>query len=90
MEGEGITKIESSVLKFGSDDVDPPFLEVIPEAFILGIICGVLGSIFVIINSNMGLMRKKWITSSWLKIAEAVFFSIITTTTFYWLPAMVD
>ena len=56
MEGEGITKIEASVLKFGSNDVNPPFLEVIPEAFILGIICGVLGSVFVIINSNMGLI----------------------------------
>jgi len=90
MEGEGITKIEASVLKFGSNDVNPPFLEVIPEAFILGIICGVLGSVFVIINSNMGLIRKKWITSSWLKVTEAVIFSIMTTTTFYWLPAMVN
>ena len=62
VEGEGLTTMEASVLKFGSNDVNPPFLEVIPEAFILGIICGVLGSVFVIINSNMGLIRKKWIT----------------------------
>ena len=89
MFGEGITKIEASVLKFGSNDVNPPFLEVIPCAFIVGIICGVLGGIFVIINSNMGIIRKKYITKNWLKIIEAIIFSILTTTTFYWLPTVV-
>ena len=77
------------MLKFGSSDVNPPFLEVIPCAFILGIVCGALGGIFVIINSNMGIIRKKWITTNWLKIIEAIIFSILTTTTFYWLPAVV-
>ena len=86
MDGNDILTLSSSVLKFGTTDVTAPTFEVLPGSVIVGAICGILGAIFVIVNSNLGLLRKKYITANWMKIAEAAFFSFITTTTFYWMP----
>jgi H+/Cl- antiporter ClcA len=86
MKGTGIDDLSSAVLKFGTIDITPPTIEVIPSSIIVGALCGVLGGIFVIVNSNLGLLRKKLITENWMKITEATLFSIMTTSTFYWLP----
>ena len=61
MKGEELGDLTSSVLKFGTDNISPPTLEVLPGAVIVGAICGVLGGVFVIVNSNLGLIRKKYI-----------------------------
>jgi len=88
MAGQAILSLESAVLKFGSISISPPTLEVIPGAIIVGAVTGLLGGIFVIVNSNLGLLRKKYITSNVVKIIESVFFSIATTSVFYWAPSM--
>ena len=86
MKGEGINDVNSSVLKFGLADITPPTVDVIPGSIIVGAITGVLGAIFVAVNSNLSIIRKKMITKNWQKLAEAAFFSFMTTSTFYWLP----
>ena len=78
------------MLKFGAISISPPTLEVIPGAIVCGAITGLLGGIFVIVNSNLGLLRKKYITSNVAKIFEAIFFSIATTSVFYWAPSLGD
>ena len=90
MDGTDIIDVSSSVLKFGTDNVTSPTFEVLPGSIIVGAICGCLGAGFVIVNSNLGLLRKKYINSNWKKIAEAAFFSFLTTTTFYWMPLSVN
>ena len=90
MDGQAIDDVSSAVLKFGTIDISPPTLAVIPGSIAIGAMTGVLGGLFVLINSNLGLIRKKYITSNPAKICEAVLFSVMTTTTFYWLPAAVN
>ena len=77
------------MLKFGTDNIDPPTFEVIPGSFVVGAITGVMGGVFVIVNSNLGILRKKYINTNAKKLAEAAFFSIVTTTVFFWIPATV-
>ena len=89
MSGEKIEDVTSAVLKFGNKDIEPPTIEVIPGTIVVGCIAGVLGGMFVIVNSNLGILRKKYITKDWQKILEAAFFSIATTTTFYWMPSLI-
>ena len=86
MAGEVIKEVNSAVLKFGVSNIRPATLEVIPGSIITGAACGVLGAGFVIINSNLGLLRKKYINSTWKKLLEAFLFSFGTTTCFFWFP----
>ena len=88
MAGNPVNQISSAVLKFGEIDINPATVEVVPGSIFVGALCGVMGGIFVLVNSNLGMIRKKYIKAGWQKIAEAVFFSLMTTTCFYWLPRM--
>ena len=88
MAGDEISVINSSVLKFGVENIKPATLEVIPGSFITGAICGVMGAVFVLVNSNLGLIRKKYVNTNWKKLLETCLFSIATTTSFYYLPAL--
>lgn len=38
-------------LKFGGVAVESPHIDSIPCAFIVGVICGLLGALFVVVNS---------------------------------------
>lgn len=87
MKGEGVKVINSAVLKFGVDNIRPATLEVIPGCFIVGAVCGLMGAVFVLVNSNLGLIRKKHINSNWKKLTEACLFSLMTTSCFYWFPS---
>jgi hypothetical protein len=82
----GLLDINSSALKFGTVNVVAPTLRVIPASFIVGAICGVMGGIFVIVNNWMGFFRKFYIKKNWMKPLEAVLFSFISTTIFFWAP----
>ena len=86
MDGNGVNSVNSSVLKFGVKDITPPTVDVLPGAIIVGVICGFLGAAFVAVNSNLSIIRKKKITKPWQKLTEAVLFSFLTTTVFYWFP----
>lgn len=62
----------------------------LPGALIVGAICGVLGGLFIIVNSNLGILRKKYITSNTAKLVECVLFSVATTTSFYFFPKLLN
>ena len=84
MKGEDVSSINGAVLKFGVDDISPSTFEVLPGSLIVGAVTGLLGGVFVVVNSNLGLVRKKLVTANWMKLLEACLFSFMTTTCFFW------
>ena len=90
MKGDNVSDINGAVLKFGVTDISPSTFEVLPGSFIVGAVTGFLGGIFVIVNSNLGLVRKKLVTANWMKLLEACLFSVMTTTCFFWSAAFFD
>ena len=61
-------------------------MSTIPAAIILGIICGLLGALFVWVNTNLSKKRKVIITKKWQKLLEVALFSLATSSAFYWMP----
>ena len=53
-----------------------------------GVICGILGGLFVKINCKICVWRKKYITRKWIKPLEASFFVLLTVAVFFWLPSL--
>ena len=83
---ENMATISTDALKFGKTVVKSPEWTMIPMAVFLGVVCGVLGAAIVYINAKVAMCRKVCIKRGSLKVAEAVLFSLITTTAFFWLP----
>lgn len=52
-------------LKFGGAFVESPDMSSIPAAIILGVIGGLLGALFVIVNSRLYKLRKRFIVKGW-------------------------
>lgn len=86
--GAVLSLSNSSALKFGNINIVYSPLSDAIVAIVIGIICGLLGGLFVEVYSAMGVVRKKYINTNFKKIAEVLFFSFATSTTFYWLSAM--
>ena len=86
MKGNASFNVKPVELKFGGVFVESPDMSSIPAAIILGIIGGLLGALFVFVNSNLYKFRKKYITKGWLKVLEATLFSFFTSSAFYWAP----
>lgn len=55
----------------------------LPAAIILGIICGLLGALFIYISVSLGIQRKKYITNNFRKIFECAAFGFVTASCFY-------
>ena len=73
-------------LKFGGVAVESPHINSIICAFIVGVVCGLLGAVFVMVNAQLAKIRKKHITKGWQKVLEAVLFAFATSSCFYWAP----
>ena len=52
-------------LKFKATFVDSPTMATIPAAIIIGIVTGLLGAFFIIVNTYLGKKRKIYITKNW-------------------------
>ena len=74
---------DTGALKFGKlEDTESSLLD-IPAAVVIGIVCGLLGSFFIFVNINLGILRKKYITKNWHKIVEALFFAFGSASLFF-------
>lgn len=82
-----ISLSDAALLKFGNIDIIYSPLSDAIVAIIIGIVCGLLGAIFVSVNSHLGVYRKKYINTNFKKIIEVVFFSLVTGSLFFWLAA---
>ena len=86
MYGE-VKSVSASALAFhGSAELTAATVTTLPFCLLNGIICGVLGALFVKINCAICVWRKKFITKKWIKPLEAVIFVLLTVTIFFWLP----
>ena len=74
---------DTGAVKFGALDLEEPSLWDLPAAFIIGGVCGLMGSLFIYVNVNLAIYRKKYITKWWHKIAEALCFAFVTSTVFF-------
>lgn len=80
---EPFTLSDQATLKFGKlEDEENSFLD-LPAAVIIGCICGLLGALFIAVNTKLGMYRKKYITKPWQKILESLIFALLTATAFY-------
>ena len=83
-QGKPITLSDSAMLKFGivAQDHKIPYYE-LAGALLIGLVCGLLGALFVKINTNLMVMRKRHIRRNWQKVLEVALFASVTATTFY-------
>ena len=81
--GKTFSLDDTGALKFGDlNDKESSLLD-LPAAIIIGIVCGLLGSFFIYVNISLGILRKKYITKNWQKIAEAMIFATVSSTIFF-------
>ena len=88
MQGKSVIDVQPVELKFGGVNVESPELNSLYCAVIVGIICGLLGAFFVMVNARLAKLRKKYITKGWQKIVEAALFALATSSAFYWGAAV--
>ena len=82
-----VKHVSSSALRFvGAAQFNSSTITTLPACFINGILCGVLGAAFVKMNFKIFAYRKAFIVKKWHRVVEAMLFSLISTTSFYWLP----
>jgi H+/Cl- antiporter ClcA len=58
-------------------------------AIVLGVIGGLLGPLFINVNTRMAVLRGKILTKKWMKPVETWLFSFITASSFFWVPYFV-
>lgn len=77
----------ASSLKFGKIrilDVTPT--DVMLGAVILGIVSGLLGPLFINVNTRVNAQRAKLWTKKWHKPIDTFIFCFLSASCFYWFP----
>ena len=77
-----------STLKFGTAQAsgDVNMLYLIPASIGLGIIGGLLGALFISVNTKVNAVRKKLLTTKWIKPIETFMWCFMTATFFFYTP----
>jgi chloride channel 7 len=88
IETNNFTDWSGAVLKFGDlKDTDVVNIFVlIPCAIVIGIIGGLMGALFININTRVNDIRAKLLLWKWIKPLESFFFAFLTGSFFYWVP----
>jgi H+/Cl- antiporter ClcA len=85
--GSVLSLSNSATLKFGEVNIMYSPLSDAVVAVILGIICGLLGALFVSVYSILGVYRKKYVNTNLKKVLEVLVLSLATSSVFFWLSA---
>jgi hypothetical protein len=56
----------------------------IPGAIVTGFLTGILGSLFIIVNTYANFIRAKLLTTRPQKVLETLLFVFISSSLFYW------
>lgn len=82
--GKPVTLSDASILKFGimPEEHPIPIYELV-GAVIIGLICGIMGAMFIRVQIWLLRMRKIGIKKSWQKVMEVSFFAGLTAMTFF-------
>ena len=73
-------------MKFGHIDTSKMlnFFVLLPAAILIGIIGGLMGPLFININTRVNMWRARVLKTKWIKVFETVILCMITATFFYW------
>jgi len=77
----------ASSLKFGKvriENVTPS--DVLPGAVVIGLITGLLGPLFINVNTRVNALRAKIWTMKWHKPIDTFIFAFASASCFYWFP----
>ncbi len=74
---------DTGALKFGKLDDEESSLLDIPAAVVIGCFTGLLGSFFIYVNINLGILRKRYINTNTKKITEALLFAFASASIFF-------
>jgi len=79
-----------STLKFGTAQAsaDVNMLYLLPASIVLGIVGGLLGALFISVNTKMNAYRKRFLTTKWIKPIETFFWCFATASFFFFTPLM--
>ena len=78
---DNLTLVASGTLKFGDfQNIQDVKLRDVHGPIFIGIIGGLMGSLFVNVNTRMTALRKKYITTNARKILETGFYAVLTMT----------
>lgn len=79
--GKVLDGFKGSTIKFGNqlanDEYENSF-QIIPAAFVIGIVGGALGALFINVNTRMAPLRKRCLTRPWMKPLETAIWSFCT------------
>lgn len=78
--------LDSASLKFDTVIYPTPTFQSLPAALIIGSFCGILGVIFVSMNTYVHMFRKDFLSSPALRVTEVVVIAMVTSSFAYWLP----
>lgn len=81
--GSPFSLSDQATLKFGKLENEENNLLDIPAAIVIGSICGVLGSLFIFVNTRLAVCRRRCITTGCRRLIEAMFFGLLTAGVFY-------
>lgn len=76
-----------ALLKFGnlSDTTNVNVFVLIPCAIVIGILGGLMGPLFININTRVNKYRGQLLKTKWIKPIETYFFAFGTATMFFWV-----
>lgn len=83
----------TAALKFGNAsylDENDDVLILLPGAIIIGVLGGLIGPLFINLNTRVNVYRKKYLTSSPLKVIETAIFGFATAGVFFILPYLFE
>ncbi len=72
----------SEIIKLGVAQKSPT-LDSLIGSIVIGVIGGLLGATFILINNKINILRKKLLKYKWMKITEAVLLVTLTVTVMY-------
>jgi len=88
-EGSPLSFADSGAVKFGNlVDLDENTILDIPAGIILGVFSGLLGALFIYVNVNVNIIRKRYINTNVKKIIECAIFGFVTASVFYMVVAL--
>lgn len=79
----------TSALKFGNAstlDANDDVMILLPGAIVIGILGGLIGPLFINLNTRINVYRKKLLTSGSIKVIETTIFGFGTAGIFFMLP----
>ena len=86
--GDTTSVTNSGLLKFADIDKNNYDLGDVIIFVIIGILGGLLGSLYIFINGNLAKFRKYYVKAKWMKLIEASFFGFTGATIIFFLPQL--